>query len=170
MGNLDNEYNAARDRIFDLLKSKNISQKDFAIAIGVSPQTITDWKNGKSRSFIGMAAVIAPILGTTAGWLLFGQDKESQPVQQYETALRAEIIQLKELRKQSNKDWNETLESMLSLIDHVIDIISDSDRKTESSPPSEEDRLLAGYDALSARNREKLEEYLDLLLSSQDRP
>lgn len=40
----------------------------------------------------------------------------------------------------------------------------------KSSPPSEEDRLLAGYDALSARNREKLEEYLDLLLSSQDRP
>lgn len=42
--------------------------------------------------------------------------------------------------------------------------------KQQSSPPSEEDRLLAGYDALSARNREKLEEYLDLLLSSQDRP
>lgn len=41
--------------------------------------------------------------------------------------------------------------------------------QNESSPPSE-DRLLAGYDALSARNREKLEEYLDLLLSSQDRP
>lgn len=40
----------------------------------------------------------------------------------------------------------------------------------KSSPPSEEDRLLAGYDVLSARNREKLEEYLDLLLSSQDRP
>ena len=40
----------------------------------------------------------------------------------------------------------------------------------KSSPPSEENRLLAGYDALSARNREKLEEYLDLLLSSQDRP
>ncbi len=42
--------------------------------------------------------------------------------------------------------------------------------QNKSSPPSEEDRLLAGYDALSARNREKLEEYLDLLLSSQDRP
>ena len=42
--------------------------------------------------------------------------------------------------------------------------------QNESSPPSEEDRLLAGDDALSARNREKLEEYLDLLLSSQDRP
>lgn len=42
--------------------------------------------------------------------------------------------------------------------------------QNESSPPSEEDRLRAGYDALSARNREKLEEYLDLLLSSQDRP
>ena len=42
--------------------------------------------------------------------------------------------------------------------------------QNENSPPSDEDRLLAGYDALSARNREKLEEYLDLLLSSQDRP
>ena len=40
----------------------------------------------------------------------------------------------------------------------------------KSGPPSEEDRLLAGYDALSARNREKLEEDLDLLLSSQERP
>lgn len=40
----------------------------------------------------------------------------------------------------------------------------------QQSSPSKTDRLLAGYDALSARNREKLEEYLDLLLSSQDRP
>lgn len=169
MGNLDNEYNAARDRIFDLLKSKNISQKDFAIAIGVSPQTITDWKNGKSRSFIGMAAVIAPILGTTAGWLLFGQDKENQPVQQYETALRAEIIQLKELRKQSKKDWNETLESMLSLIDHVIDIISDSDRKTENSPPSEESGLPHIWNMLNSEDKQNAVDYMKYLAAKREK-
>lgn len=42
--------------------------------------------------------------------------------------------------------------------------------QNESSPPSEEDGLLAEYDALSARNQEKLREYLALLLSSQDKP
>lgn len=38
----------------------------------------------------------------------------------------------------------------------------------KSSPPSEEDRLLAEYDALTARNQEKLRDYLALLLASQD--
>lgn len=40
----------------------------------------------------------------------------------------------------------------------------------ENSPPPKRSRLLAGYDALTARNQEKLDEYLDLLLTSQDKP
>lgn len=40
----------------------------------------------------------------------------------------------------------------------------------KSSPPSEEDGLLADYDALTARNQEKVREYLALLLASQDKP
>ena len=40
----------------------------------------------------------------------------------------------------------------------------------QSSPLPEEGGLLAEYDALSARNQEKLREYLALLLSSQDKP
>ena len=116
-----------------------------------------------------MAAVIAPILGTTAGWLLFGQDKENQPVQQYETALRAEIIQLKELRKQSNKDWNETLESMLNLIDHVIDIISDSDRKTENSPPSEESGLPHIWNMLNSEDKQNAVDYMKYLAAKREK-
>ena len=40
----------------------------------------------------------------------------------------------------------------------------------ESSPSSEKDGLLADYDALTARNQEKVREYLALLLASQDKP
>ena len=40
----------------------------------------------------------------------------------------------------------------------------------KSSPLSEKSGLLAEYDALSARNQEKLREYLALLLASQDKP
>lgn len=42
--------------------------------------------------------------------------------------------------------------------------------QNESSPLPEKGGLLAEYDALSARNQEKLREYLALLLSSQDKP
>lgn len=40
----------------------------------------------------------------------------------------------------------------------------------QSSPLPEEGGLLAEYYALSARNQEKLREYLALLLASQDKP
>ena len=40
----------------------------------------------------------------------------------------------------------------------------------QSSPLSEKSGLLAEYGALTARNQEKLREYLALLLASQDKP
>ena len=73
MDNLDKEFEAMRDRIFSLLKEQKISQKDFAQAIQVSPQTITDWKKGKSHSFSTMLSVIAPVLHTTPAWIYFGE-------------------------------------------------------------------------------------------------
>ena len=42
--------------------------------------------------------------------------------------------------------------------------------QNESSPLPEEGGLLADYDALTARNQEKVREYLALLLASQDKP
>ena len=70
-----------------------------------------------------------------------------------------------------NRDTVPSVERVQLLAEYLGVTTSDLlGEQNESSPPSKEDRLLAGYDALSARNREKLEEYLDLLLSSQDRP
>ena len=40
----------------------------------------------------------------------------------------------------------------------------------KNSPLPEEGGLLADYDALTARNQEKVREYLALLLASQDKP
>lgn len=103
-----------KTRIFELLDAQGIEQKSFAAEVGVSEDTVSNWRRGVSKSYNRYLVEIAQVLGTTTADLL--------------------------------------------------------GEKQQSSPPSEEDRLLAGYDALSARNREKLEEYLDLLLSSQDRP
>ena len=61
-----------RDRLFSLLESECISQKEFSENLGVSPQTITDWKKGKSRSFTQKLPLIASILHCDLNWLVDG--------------------------------------------------------------------------------------------------
>jgi len=73
---LNNRYIGVRARIFDLLESQAIQQKDFADAVGVSVSTITDWKKGRSFSFAKKLDVIAQALGTTEEWLLTGNIKQ----------------------------------------------------------------------------------------------
>lgn len=65
-----------RDRMFSALKRENMTQKEFASALGVSAQTVTDWKKGKNFSFTSMAMKIAPILHTSVVWLWFGTGPE----------------------------------------------------------------------------------------------
>lgn len=73
MDNLNNLYVPVRERIFTLLQSKAISQRDFAKAIKVSPQTITAWKMGENFSFMKKLSPIAKALGTSEVWLLTGK-------------------------------------------------------------------------------------------------
>lgn len=67
------EYTAIRDRIFSFLDNGTFNQKEFAKKIDVSPQTITDWKKGKSKSFAHKIPIIAFCLGTTVEWLMTGE-------------------------------------------------------------------------------------------------
>lgn len=85
LDDFDKYLDEVRDRIFDLLKSAPMSQKDFAKEIGVSPQTITDWKKGKSRSYLQKLPRIAYVLYSTMHWVSDGighksyaDDKEEQ--------------------------------------------------------------------------------------------
>ena len=64
------------ERIFLLLSDAKIEQKVFAKEIGVSPQTITDWKNGKSKSYTKFLPQIAKALNTTTEYLLVGNEKQ----------------------------------------------------------------------------------------------
>lgn len=61
-----------RDRIFSLLESEKMSQKDLSENLGVSTQTITDWKKGKSKSYMQKLPLIASVLHVNLYWLLDG--------------------------------------------------------------------------------------------------
>ena len=76
MEELDKEYEVIKNRIFALLDEKGISQKEFAKMLGVSSQTVTDWKKGKSRSYSLKLSAIAEALDTTPIWLYFGEGRK----------------------------------------------------------------------------------------------
>lgn len=60
------------ERIFQILNEKHMEQKKFAHQLGIVPQTVTDWKSGKSKSYTKHLPQIAEILGTTTEYLLTG--------------------------------------------------------------------------------------------------
>lgn len=74
MDNLNNRFVPVRERIFALLKEKSIQQKDFAKTIGVHKGTMSNWKKGKSFSFMKQLDVIADALDTSEVWLLTGRE------------------------------------------------------------------------------------------------
>lgn len=106
------EYDAARKRIFDLLKENKITQREFAEKLQLPPQTITDWKKGKSNSFAGQYGRIAPILHTTTVWLAFGNGTKHIPEE-----FREEILQ-----QQREDSWSHIIRMDLEF---VIDNIPD---------------------------------------------
>ena len=57
------------DKIFELARSKGISNAELAKKLNLNPQAITDWKSGKSRSYNKYLYQIAAFLGTTPEYL-----------------------------------------------------------------------------------------------------
>ena len=62
------------DRIFELVDKQFKEQKDFAAAVGVSDDTVSDWRRRKSASCPKSKPLtrIAEVLGTTTEYLLTG--------------------------------------------------------------------------------------------------
>ena len=62
------------DRIFELVDKQFKEQKDFAAAVGVSDDTVSDWRRRKSASCTKSKHLtrIAEVLGTTTEYLLTG--------------------------------------------------------------------------------------------------
>ena len=67
------------DRLFALVDAKYKEQKDFANAIGVSAKTVSTWKSKTSKSFTKYLPQISAALGTTAEYILTGQEKSPPP-------------------------------------------------------------------------------------------
>ena len=65
------------DKILSLITEKGIQQKTFAENIGVTKHTITDWKNGRSKSYMKYIDKIADFFDVSADYLLEKTDDKS---------------------------------------------------------------------------------------------
>lgn len=57
------------DRIFSELSKKNISQKEFCEFLQIPKQTPTDWKSGKSKSYLQLIPQIADFFEVSTDYL-----------------------------------------------------------------------------------------------------
>ena len=68
------------DRIFELVDKQFKEQKDFASAVGVSDDTVSNWRRRASASCTKSKhlARIAEVLGTTTDYLNYGTRPENE--------------------------------------------------------------------------------------------
>ena len=59
-----------RSRIFELLDSANMEQKELANILGLPADTVSSWRRKKSASYTKYLPQIAEVLGTTTEYLL----------------------------------------------------------------------------------------------------
>lgn len=62
------------DRIFELLKELNMSQKEFAQKTGIAESTISDWKKKKTNPVSDKILIICEVLGVSPYDLLSGAE------------------------------------------------------------------------------------------------
>ena len=67
------------DKILSLLTEKGIQQKTFAENIGVTKHTITDWKNGRSKSYMKYIDKIADYFNVSTDYLLGNKTHSEVP-------------------------------------------------------------------------------------------
>lgn len=149
-------------RIFTLMKELGISQKELARKILVSPQTITDWKKGKSTSFTSKLPELSIALQTTPTWIWFGEgykhlSAEEQAVMDRQEQIDAENL-LKGIPGMSDQEVQKELRS-------AFRAMAQRKKKTFRTEDGMAD-LVEIYHSLNDEGREKLLDYADDLAAS----
>lgn len=62
------------DRIFEVLKEKGMSQKEFSAKTGIAESTISDWKKKKTNPVSDKILIISEVLGVSPYKLLSGAE------------------------------------------------------------------------------------------------
>lgn len=102
-------------RIFEAMKNKGMNQKQLASKIKAIPQTITDWKTGKTTSYTDYMASLSVVLDVSIDYLMTGRKEVPAEI----SVLTAD--QLKAIEKIKNMPPEELARKMAAL-EAVLDM------------------------------------------------
>ncbi len=66
------------DRIFELLKERKMSQKEFSEKTGIAQSSISDWKRKGTNPVADKILIICEVLGVTPYYLLSGVENTGE--------------------------------------------------------------------------------------------
>lgn len=69
------------NRIMLLIKEKGIEQQGLAAVLGINKQTISDWKSGKSKTYLKYIQTIADYFNVSTDYLLGKTDIKNPPAE-----------------------------------------------------------------------------------------
>lgn len=96
--------------IFALIKEQKKKQTELAKYLGIKPQTITDWKSGKNKSYLNYTKQIAEFLNVSADRLLKIENKKSTPDKSVRSAVIDKVNNLPDSRLDRLLGYLERLE------------------------------------------------------------
>ena len=96
--------------IFTLIKEQKKKQTELADYLGIKPQTITDWKSGKNKSYLNYIKQIAEFLNVSTDRLLGFECKKSTPDKNVRDAVIEKVNHLPDSRLDRLLGYLERLE------------------------------------------------------------
>ena len=117
------------DRIFELLKEKGMSQKEFAAKTGIAESTISDWKKKKTNPKADCLLSICDALEITPEQLLTGKgiDPEYKDADMDYEVTRADIRILKQIHSLGDEQYKRLMAYMKALqkLEQMESIVED---------------------------------------------
>ena len=107
--NLGGEQMKISDRIQSLRKSKGMSQKEFADAVGVSRQAVSKWESEQATPDIDKVIIMSDLFGVTTDYLLKG----IEPVNKEDHKTMADVIDQKILTDNNKRRTKSVLKWVL---------------------------------------------------------
>ena len=117
------------DRIFELLKERNMSQKEFAQKTGIAESTISDWKKKKTNPKADCLLSICDALEITPEQLLTGKgiDPEYKDADMDYEVTRSDIKILKQIHSLGDAQYKRLMAYMKALqkLEQMESIVED---------------------------------------------
>ncbi len=105
-----------RLRVLALIEQEYSSDADFEREIGVKDKTVSNWRRGRSSSFVKLAPSVAEAFGLTLGELMdIAPTCDGQDLSQDEIRLLTLYRKTSALPKDRRKALTESIESLISL-------------------------------------------------------